>query len=79
MPSLFVVFSTGKERENLDIFVNVGCNYWHNSNERKLTYTERNYNKDVIAEVQDLFNHSEMAEGTIDNHENTVFRERCSV
>ena len=41
----YVLFFPQEKRENLDMFVNVGCNYWYNSNERKLTYTERNYNK----------------------------------
>lgn len=44
-----------KKGKNPNTFVNVRY-------ERKLTYAEQNYHKDVIAQIHDLFNHFEMSE-----------------
>ena len=71
------LFVSQEKRKNLNIYINVGCNNWHNIIEKQLIHTEHKYHKDAIKDSHNLINRFEKPEGTIE-YSDTVYLERCN-
>ena len=72
------VFISQEKRKNLNTFVNVGCNDWHNIIERQSIHVERKLHKDAIKNAHNIINRLEKPEGTIYYHSDVVYHDRCN-